>query len=83
MRVQSIRTAIEPGDPACDRFFCPAGEVPFRKMHRIAEAHDLAQEIRAMAEAFENAGHLLTARVRAPFVVNRRDFAGGVSILDD
>ena len=83
MRVQSIRTMIKPGDPACDRFFCPAGKVPFRKMHGIAEAHDVAQEVRAMAEAFQNTGHLLTARVRAPFVVNRRDFAGGVSILDD
>jgi len=51
MRVQSIRTVIKPGDPACNRFFCPAGEVPFRKMHRIAEGHDVAQEVRAMAEA--------------------------------
>ena len=82
MRVQSIGTAIEPGDPACDRFFCPAGEVPFRKMHRIAEAHDLAQEIRAMAEALENAGHLLTARVRAPFVVYLRNLTSGVSIVN-
>jgi hypothetical protein len=82
MRVQSIGTAIEPADPACDRFFCPTGEVPFRKMHRIAEAHDLAQEIWAMAEAFENAGHLLTARVRSPFVVYLRNLTGGVSILN-
>jgi len=82
MRVQSIGTAIEPGDPACDRFFCPTGEVPFRKMHRIAEAHDLAQEIRAMAEAFENAGHLPAARVRAPFVVYLRNFTSGVSIFN-
>jgi hypothetical protein len=60
MRIQSIRTAIQPGDPAGNRFFCPAREVPFRKMDRIAEAHDFAQKIRAMAKALENARHLLT-----------------------
>ena len=83
MRVQSIGTAIKPGDPACDRFFCSTGEVPFRKMHCIAEAHDVAQEIRAVAEAFQNAGHLLTARVRAPFVVYLRNLTSGVGILND
>ena len=61
MRIQSIRTAIEPGDPACDRFLCPAREVPFRKVDGITEAHYLAQKIGPMAEAFENAGHQLTA----------------------
>ena len=83
MRVQSIGTTIKPGDPARDRFFCPTGEVPFRKMHCIAEAHDVAQEIRAVAEAFQNAGHLLTARVGAPFVVYLRNLTSGVGILDD
>ena len=29
MRIQSIRAAIEPGDPAGNRFFRPACEVPF------------------------------------------------------
>jgi hypothetical protein len=82
MRVQSIRTAIEPGDPACDSFFGPARQVPFRKMYRVAEAHDIAQKIGSMAEAFENARHLLTARVRAPLVVYLRNFTGGVSILN-
>ena len=59
MRIQSIRTAIQPGDPAGDRFFCPAREVPFREVDRIAEAHNLAQKIGAMAKALENARHLL------------------------
>jgi len=82
VRVQSIGTAIEPGDPAGDGFFGPPAEVPFRKMDRVAEAHDIAQEIRAMAEAFENARHLLAARVRAPFVVYLRNLTSGVSILN-
>jgi hypothetical protein len=83
MRIQSIGTAIQPGDPAGNRFLCPAREVPFRKMHRIAEAHDLAQEIRAMAKALENAGHLLASRMSAPFVVYLRDLTGRVGILND
>ena len=36
-----------------------------------------------MAEAFQNAGHLLAARVRAPFVVYLRNFTGRVGILND
>jgi hypothetical protein len=82
MRIQSIRTAIQPGDPTRDRFFCPAREVPFRKVDRIAEAHNLAQKIRSMAKAFENAGHLLAPRMVAPFVVYLRNLASRVSILN-
>jgi hypothetical protein len=82
MRIQSIRTAIQPGDPAGNRFFCPAGEVPFRKMDRIAKAHDLAQKIRAMAKTLENARHLLSPRMGAPFVVYLRHLASGISILN-
>ena len=82
MRIQSIRTAIEPGDPAGDRFLGPAREVPFRKMDGIAEAHDLAQEIRAMAKALKNSRHLLTPRMGAPFVIYLRNLASRVSILD-
>ena len=41
MRIQSIRTAIEPRDPAGNRFFGPACEMPFREVHRIAKAHHL------------------------------------------
>jgi hypothetical protein len=82
MRIQSIRTAIQPGDPAGNRFFCPAREVPFRKVDRIAEADDLAQKIRAVAKALENARHLLAPRMGAPFVVYLRHLASGVSILN-
>jgi len=82
MRIQSIRTTIQPGDPARDRFFCPAREVPFRKVHRIAEAHNFAQKIRAMAKALENAGHLLAPRVGAPVVIYRRNLASRVSIFN-
>ncbi len=82
MRIQSIGTAIEPRDPTGDRFLGPAREVPFRKMDGVAEAHDFAQEIRAMAKALENAGHLLAARMGAPFVIDLRYLARRVSILD-
>jgi hypothetical protein len=82
MRIQSIGTLIEPGDPAGDCFFCPASKVPFRKVDRIAEAHDLAQEIGTMAKALENAGHLLAARMRAPFLIYLRNIASRVGILN-
>ncbi len=71
MRVQSIGATIEPRDPAGDRFLGAAVKMALRKMHGIAELDHLAQKIRAMAEALENAGHLLAARVGAPFVVDR------------
>jgi hypothetical protein len=51
MRVQSIRTAIEPRHPARDRFFGFTVEMTLRKMDRVAEFHHLAQKVRAMAEA--------------------------------
>ena len=82
MRIQSIRTAVEPGDPAGDRFLGPARQVPFRKVDGIAEAYDLAQEIRAMAKALKNSRHLLTPRMGAPFVIYLRNLASRVSILD-
>jgi len=82
MRIQSIRTAIQPGNPARDRFFRLARQVPFRKVDRIAEAHNLAQKVRAMAKALENPGHLLPARMGAPFVIYLRHVAGRVSILN-
>jgi hypothetical protein len=82
MRIQSIRTAIEPRDPAGDRFLGPAREVPFRKVDGVAEAHDLAQEIGAMAKALENSGHLLAPRMGAPLVIYLRNLASRVSIFD-
>ena len=51
-------------------------------MDRIAEAHDLAQKIRTMAKALEDAGHLLASRMGAPFVIYLRNFASRVSILN-
>jgi hypothetical protein len=52
-------------------------------MDRVAEAHHLAQEIWSMAETLEDTGHLLTAGVCAPLVVDLRDLAGCVRIFDD
>lgn len=64
MRVQSIGTAIEPRYPARDRFLGSSIEVAFGNMDRVTELHYLAQKIGSMAEALQNAGHLLTASRR-------------------
>jgi len=56
--------------------------MPLGKVDRIAEAHHLAQEIRAMAEALENAWHLLATRLCPPFVVDLGYVAGCVGILN-
>jgi hypothetical protein len=83
MRVQSIWAAIEPRHPARDRFLGFAVEMTLRKMDCVAEFHYLAQKVWAMAEALQNAGHLLAARFRAPFVVDLGDFSRRVAILDE
>ena len=83
MRVQSIRTAIEPRHPARDRFLGFAVEMTLRKMNRVAEFHHFAQKVRAMAEALQNTRHLLSTRFRAPFVVDLGDFSRRVPIFDE
>jgi hypothetical protein len=82
VRIQSIRTSIQKGDPACDRFFRPARKMSLGKVDPIAEAHDFAKEIGAMAEAFEDAWHLLASRLGAPFVVHVRNLASRFRVLD-
>lgn len=52
-------------------------------MHRVAELHHLAKKIGAMAEALQNAGHLLAARLGAPLIVNLGYFTGRVFVLDE
>jgi hypothetical protein len=83
MRVQSIRTAIEPRHPACDRFLGFAVEMTLGKVDGVAELHHVAQKVRAMAEALQNARHLLAARFGAPFLVDLSDFSGGIAIFDE
>ena len=83
MRVQSIWTAIQIGDPTGDGLLGLAVQMSLGEMHRVAEAHDFAQEIGTMAEALQNARHELAARLGAPFVVHRGDLAGGVLVLDN
>jgi hypothetical protein len=61
MRVQSIRAAIEPRYPARDRFLGLAVEMALGKVDCVAELHHFAQKVGAMAEALQNAGHLLAA----------------------
>ena len=82
MRVQSIRAAIQIGDPAGDGFLGAAGEVALRKMDRVAELHDVAQEVGPVAETFQDAGHFLAAGFGAPFVVDSCDVAGCVCVFD-
>jgi hypothetical protein len=81
MRVQSIGTTVEPGDPAGDGFLGATVEVAFRKMHGVTEAHHFAQKIGPMTETLEDPGHLLTTGVGAPFVVDRCDLAGCIRVF--
>jgi hypothetical protein len=83
MRVQSIRTAIEPRNPARNRFLGFSIQVALGEMDRVAEFDHIAQEIGAVAEALQNAGHLFAARLGAPFVVDLGHFASGVAIFDE
>ena len=82
MRVQSIRAPVQVGHVAGNRLFCLAVKMAFRKMHTIAERHYLAQEIRAMAEALQYPRYLLSARVRAPFIINFREFTGRICVFN-
>ena len=59
MRVQSIRTAVEPRYPTRDGLLGLAGQVSFGEMDGIAELHDLLQKVGPMTEAFQNAWHFL------------------------
>jgi hypothetical protein len=81
--VQSIRAAVEIGDPACDGLLLPPIQVPFGKMHGVTEAQDLAKKIRTMTEALQDAGHLLPAGLLAPFIVHGCYFASRVCILNE
>lgn len=83
MRVQSIRAAIEPRDPARNRFLGSSVQMTVGKMNRVAEFDHVAQEVGAVAEALQNAGHFLPARLGSPFVVDRGHFASGVAIFDE
>ncbi len=82
MRVQSIRTAVEPRNPTRNRFLGASIEMAFREMHTIAEGHDIPEKVGPVAEALQNTGHRLPSRLRAPFVVDRRHLTGGVRILN-
>jgi hypothetical protein len=51
-------------------------------VHGVAEAHHFAQKIRPMTETLEDSGHLLTAGVGAPFVVDGCNLAGCFRVLN-
>ena len=82
MGVQSIWTAIEPRNPARNRFLRSSVQMTVGKMNCVAEFDYIAQEVGAVAEALQNAGQFLPARLRTPFVVDRCHFASGVAIFD-
>jgi hypothetical protein len=54
----------------------------FGKVHSVTETHNFTQKIGPVTEAFENAGHLLAARLAPPFVVGFGDVAGSVRVFD-
>jgi hypothetical protein len=83
MRVQSIRATIEPRNPARNRFLGSSVQMTVGKMNRVAEFDHIAQEVGSVAEAFQNAGDFLSARLGTPFVVDRGHFASGVAIFDE
>ncbi len=83
MRVQSIGTAIKVRDVTCDCLFNASREVTLREVHGVAELHHLSKEIGTVAEAFEDSGHLLASGVRAPLVIDGRNFAGRICVLDE
>lgn len=83
MRVQSIWAAIEIRHPARDGFLGFPVEMTLREMNRVTEFHHFAQKVRAMAEALQNARHLLAARFGAPFVIHLSDFTGRIAIFDE
>lgn len=83
MRVQSIRTSIEPRNPARNRFLRSSVQTTVGKVNSVAEFDHIAQEVGAVAEALQNAGYFLSARLGTPFVVDRGHFASGVAIFDE
>jgi hypothetical protein len=82
MRVQSIRTAIEPRNPARNRFLGPSVQMTMGKMDCVAELDHIAQEVGTMAEALQDAGNLLPARLGTPLVIDSGHFASGIAIFD-
>ena len=82
MRVQSIRTSVEIGNPAGNSFLLASAQVSLGKMDCVAKLQDIAKEIRSVAEAFQNPRHLLSARLLAPFVVDGSHVASGIGVLN-
>jgi hypothetical protein len=83
MAIQSIRTPIEERDVAGNHLLVPARQVPFRKMDGVGKFNNLSQKIRPRAKAFDDAGHLLSSRARAPKIVCCSYFAGSLGVFGD
>jgi len=82
MRVQSIRTAIEPRDPAGDGLFLTPIQMPLRKVHRVAELDDFTKKVGPVTEALQNARHLLPAGFLTPFVIDGSHVTSRFGILN-
>ena len=82
MRVQSIRTAIEPRNPTGDGLFLTPTQMPFRKVHSVAELHDIAKKVRPVTEALQNARHLLPAGFLTPFVIDGSHIASRIGVFN-
>lgn len=83
MRVQSIRTAIEPGNPAGNRFFGSSREMALGEMNGIAEPHDVPKKVWTVTKALQDPWDLLATRFDAPLVIDLSHFACGLGILDE
>src|SRR5262249_48287642 len=82
VRVQSIRAAIQKRHMAGDRLLGLAVKMAIREVHRVAKGDDLAQEVRAVAEALENPRDLRPARMGAVFVVDLCDLTRSVGVFN-
>jgi hypothetical protein len=57
--------------------------MPFREVDRVSEFNHPAQEVRARAEAFDNARDLLPTRTGTPEIISSGRFASGLSVFDN
>ena len=83
MAIQSIWTPVEVRDITGDHFFMAPGEMTFGEVHFVGELDNLAQEVGARSEAFDNARNLSSAGVSAPEIVGGGNVSGGFVIFGD
>ena len=83
MTVQSIGATIQVRDVGGYHLLVAAGKMAFRKMDRVGEFDNLAQEIWPRSETLDDAWYLLPARSGSPKVVSCCRLACGLVVLND